>query len=578
MVKIIKLFFGADGTRPILMLVALLLAAVFEAVGISAILPAISIISEAPGARDQSAFGRAVEQALQSVGIPPTFESILGLICLTLILKALISFLTLTYAGVTAARVSVRLRERLIKALFHANWRFYSSQESGKYATAMAGEANRAGEAYLLSAQYTAMIIQSAVYVLFTLLINWKLALLGVLVGVLMVRALEFFVTMSRKAGRKQSDATRDITVKTVELLANIKPLKSMHRYSSFQSAIEHAMRRLQRSLARREISKQVLLQSSDVIAALALIVVIYVSFTYFHVSLGELIVSGLLFMKVVGNITKLQKLQQQFANAEGAHDRVMALVTLTEANQEPPCGTMVPDTNSDFRYENVSFAYDSEPLLRGIDLTIRAREVTVLKGLSGSGKTTLIDLLLGLHTPQTGRVLLGNTPLTDVDIIALRRRIGYVAQDLSLLHASIRHNICLGDSSITPDQLQEAIRLAGLVSFVASLPDGLDTVVGEMGSRLSGGQRQRLALARALVTSPDILILDEVTSALDPITEASIVSNINSLARAFTIIVITHRDAWVNVADRLYGMNDGRVIELSRSPAKQSETESDDP
>ena len=568
MVKIFRLFFSAEGTKPVLVLLALLLAALVEAVGISAILPAISIVSEGQGTGSQSSIGRMVEQALTSIGLAPTLESILALVAIALIVKALISFLTLTYAGLSAARVSVNLRQRMIDALFRANWRFYASQESGKYAAAISGEANRAGEAYLLSAQYTALAIQSVIYVLVTLMIDWRLGLLGVAVGAFMSYVLRFFVTMARKAGRKQSDATKDLTVKTVELLANMKPLKTMQRFASFQGGIGLAMRRLQRSLARRETSKQILTQSGEVITALALIAVIYIAFTYLNVSLAALVVSGLLFLKVVGNVTKLQKMQQQFANAESAHDRMLQLIALTEANREPSFGTAPPDTTADFRFEHVSFAYQKEPVLRDVSMTIRAREITVLKGLSGSGKTTLIDLLVGLHRPQSGKVMLGGTPLETIDITALRKRIGYVSQELSLLHATIRENICLGDPSLSEAQITEAIRLAGLEGFIASQADGLEMSVGEMGARLSGGQRQRIALARALVTHPDILILDEVTSALDPATEADIVSNIRGLSKSFTIIVITHRDAWVDVADRLYEVRGGRVIEVSRAAA----------
>jgi ATP-binding cassette subfamily C protein len=568
MVKIFRLFFNASGTHPWSILLALLLAALCEAAGMSALLPAVSIVAEEQGNAGQSGVGRMVEQALAVIGLPLTLESILMVIAAAMVLKAVISFLTLTYAGISATKVAIAIRQRLIDALFRANWRFYASQESGRFAAAISGEANRAGEAYRQSAQYTALAIQCLLYVAVTILIDWRLALLGVAIGGLTAYALQFFVTMSRRAGRKQSDATKDLTARTVELLANIKPLKTMHRYQSFRSAISVAMRRLQRSLSRSEIARQILLQTGDVITALALITVIYFAFTYFKMSLGTLVVSGLLFMKVVQNITKLQKLEQQFANAEGAHERVMELITLTEANHEPAYGTTPPDTTADFRFENVSFAYDAEPVLRDASLNIGAREITVIKGLSGSGKTTLIDLLVGLHRPQSGRVLLGGKPLEELDLTALRKRIGYVSQDLTLLHATIRENICLGDSSLGEDQVAEAIRLAGLEPFIASLPAGLDTSVGEMGARLSGGQRQRVALARALVTHPDILILDEVTSALDPATEAGIVSNIQGLANAFTIIVITHRDAWVEAADRLYEVRGGQITQAGRATA----------
>ena len=568
MAKIFRLFFNAEGTKPVLVLLALLLSALVEAIGISAILPAISIVSDGQGSGSQSAMGQTVERALTAIGIAPTLESILLLVAAAFVLKALINFLTLTYAGLAAARVAINLRQRLIDALFRANWRFYAGQESGKYASALSGEANRAGDAYMLAAQYTALAVQSLIYVAVTLVIDWRLGLLGVIVGAFMTYVLRIFVTMARKAGRKQTDATKDLTVKTVELLANMKPLKTMQRFDSFQGGIGVALRRLKRSLARRETSKQLLAQSGEVITALALIGVIYVAFTSFNVSLAALVVSGLLFLKVVGNVTKLQKIQQQFANAESAHDRMLQLISLTEANRETAFGTLPPDTSADFRFEHVSFAYGAEPVLRDVNLLIRAHEITVLKGLSGSGKTTLIDLLVGLHRPQSGKVLLGGTPLGEIDITALRKRIGYVSQELSLLHATVRENICLGDPSLSDAQIAEAIRLAGLEAFIASQPDGLEMSVGEMGAKLSGGQRQRIALARALVTHPDILILDEVTSALDPATEADIVSNIRGLSKSFTIIVITHRDAWVDVADRLYDVRGGRVIEVSRAAA----------
>jgi ATP-binding cassette subfamily C protein len=564
MLKIFRLFLRAEGTRPYIVLLALLLATLSEAVGISAMLSAISIISGGPGS--YSSASRGVEAVLSSLGLQPTLETILPLICLAMVIKAVISFVTLTYVGVAAAKVSIGLRQRLINALFNADWRFYSSQASGKYATAISGEANRAGDAYLLAAQFYAMLIQAVIYVGVTMLVDWRLALLGLAAGLVMTGGMNFLVVMSKRAGFKQTDATKDLTVKAVELLANIKPLKTMQRYESFQSAIRQAMKRLKRALVRRELSKQLMAQIGDVVSALALVTVVYVSFRYFNVTLGSLVVSGLLFMKVIDNVGKLQKLRQQFAQSEGAYDRVKQLIELTEANHEPSFGTAKPDTTGDLCFEQVSFTYGSAPVLHDVNLTIGSKEITVLKGLSGSGKTTLVDILIGLHRPQLGRVLLGGVPLTEVDVSALRRRIGYVTQDLSLLHATIRENICLGDETLTETDVAAAIRLAGLEDFVADLPQGLETSAGEMGARLSGGQRQRIALARALVTRPDILILDEVTSALDPATEAEIVRNIRGLAHKFTIIVITHRDAWVDVADRLYEVRVGRVQAIATS------------
>ncbi|MBC8095338.1 MAG: ATP-binding cassette domain-containing protein, partial [Akkermansiaceae bacterium] len=178
--------------------------------------------------------------------------------------------------------------------------------------------------------------------------------------------------------------------------------------------------------------------------------------------------------------------------------------------------------------------------------------------------KTTIIYQLIGLYRPNNGRNLLEKEPMEEIDIHKWRQKIGYVPQELSLLHESIRENITLGDDAIPDSAILQALKLAGAGEFVESLVEGLDTNVGEMGGKLSGGQRQRISLARALVTSPDVLILDEVTSALDPGTEQEIVANIAALGGKYTIVAITHRPAWTAIADRLYDVARGKVTRVT--------------
>ena len=187
-----------------------------------------------------------------------------------------------------------------------------------------------------------------------------------------------------------------------------------------------------------------------------------------------------------------------------------------------------------------------------------------MLQGPSGAGKTTLIDLLIGLYRPDDGSVKIDGVDLMDIDLHAWRKLIGYVPQELTLFHSSIRENITIGDDSLTQADVDEACRLAGVDEFLDDLDAGLDTLTGEMGLKLSGGQRQRIALARALVSRPKLLILDEVTSALDPQMEAAIVDKIKSLAGDFTIVAITHRPAWTAVADHLYQVKKGKVREIA--------------
>ena len=230
------------------------------------------------------------------------------------------------------------------------------------------------------------------------------------------------------------------------------------------------------------------------------------------------------------------------------------------EAQRESHTGTAVPKLGAGCKFEGVTFAHGTTPVILNATFEVPANKITVLQGPSGSGKTTLIDLLIGLNTAQSGKILIGKQPIENIDIKAWRQSIGYVPQELMLFHDTIHENISLSNPDISADAVLAALDQAGAMEFINAMPDGIETDVGEMGGRLSGGQRQRIALARALVTNPKILILDEVTSALDPETEAEIVNYIASLRGRYTIVAITHRPAWTKIADRLYTISKGHV------------------
>ena len=164
------------------------------------------------------------------------------------------------------------------------------------------------------------------------------------------------------------------------------------------------------------------------------------------------------------------------------------------------------------------------------------------------------------LHQPQQGRILVDGVPLAELSLKSWRKGIGYVPQELTLLQGSIYENLCMGDKQLSRDDAVRALREAGAYDFVMSLPQQLDTDVGQMGMKLSGGQRQRISLARALVLRPRLLILDEVTSALDEETEAAICRNITDLSQMYTVVAITHRPAWIRIATRVYRVHGGAV------------------
>jgi ATP-binding cassette, subfamily B, bacterial MsbA len=212
--------------------------------------------------------------------------------------------------------------------------------------------------------------------------------------------------------------------------------------------------------------------------------------------------------------------------------------------------------------YEDVSFSYGREPVLTGVELTIRRGETVALVGPSGAGKTTLVSLLARLYDPTGGRITLDGVDLRDATLASLRRQIGLVTQDTILFDTTVRENIAYGETSPPEEKVRAAAHAACADEFIERLPKGYDTAVGEGASRLSGGQRQRLAIARAIYKDAPILILDEATSQLDTESEALIARALANLMRGRTTLVIAHRLSTVRRADRILVLDEGRIVE----------------
>ena len=213
-----------------------------------------------------------------------------------------------------------------------------------------------------------------------------------------------------------------------------------------------------------------------------------------------------------------------------------------------------------ELRFDAVSYAHgEARSILREQSLAIPARGLTLVIGPSGAGKTTLLDLVVGLRQPDAGRITVDDVPLPELNLRDWRRQIGYVPQESVMVDESVAHNLTLGES-IPDDQVREALRAANALEFVESMPEGLATRVGEGGSRLSGGQRQRLAIARALIHQPRLLILDEATSNLDPEAQEAIVDTVSQLKNHMSILAVAHQERLVRVADRVYRLADGAV------------------
>jgi ATP-binding cassette subfamily C protein len=258
-------------------------------------------------------------------------------------------------------------------------------------------------------------------------------------------------------------------------------------------------------------------------------------------------------------------------AICESAYWSLHAAIDEARAKQEPATGGATPRLAHGIRLRNIGFRYRDAWILRDLSLTIPAGAFVSLVGPSGAGKTTVIDLVTALLEPEEGGIFVDRLPLREINRKAWRRLIGYVPQDTFLLHDTILNNVTLGDPELTEEDARQALESAQIGEFVASLPEGMQSIVGERGSMLSGGQRQRVAIARALAHRPRLLILDEATSALDPASESAISKTLADLRGRLTILAVSHQSALVDVADRVYRLQDGEAVLVAEPAVKRS-------
>jgi subfamily B ATP-binding cassette protein MsbA len=266
--------------------------------------------------------------------------------------------------------------------------------------------------------------------------------------------------------------------------------------------------------------------------------------------------------LRLTSPLKALAGFPAQLAVALASADRVFALLD-EPAGEADRSGEGEARFEREIVFDRVSFRYgDGDPALSEVSLAIPKGKVVALVGPSGAGKTTLADLLPRFHDPTGGEIRMDGVPLTRLRRRSLRSLMGVVSQDTVLLHDTVHANIAYGSPGATRDRVEAAARAANAAGFIAQLPQGYDTVLGERGARLSGGQRQRLAIARALLRDPPILILDEATSALDTESERLVRQAIDRLMRGRTVLVIAHRLSTVRGADEIVVLDAGRVVQ----------------
>jgi ATP-binding cassette subfamily C protein len=390
-------------------------------------------------------------------------------------------------------------------------------------------------------------------------------ALVLVLAGVLAIY-VHGSLERARAAGVDGADAKKQLHRAIAEQIGGLKTARSYgatDRQAIEMDGLSQAARDIWVDItaAKSRFQHTLELASTALLAGL-----VYASVTVLDVSPALLLVLLYIFARLVPRLINMYRQVQALVTALPVLDGLMALEQECLAAAEPVAANAREVTlRQAITLDDVSFTYlsrEQAQAVSGLSLRIEAGRTSAIVGASGSGKSSVADLLVGLLTPTTGRILIDGEPLAADTLASWRRQIAYVPQDTFLFHDTVRANLLWARTDASESELWDALRLAAADSFVDDLPNGLDTVIGERGVLLSGGERQRLSIARALLRRPAVLVLDEATSSLDVEHERRIQRAIDALRHRVTLVIITHRLTTIRHADVIHVIEAGRVVQ----------------
>jgi ATP-binding cassette, subfamily C, bacteriocin exporter len=489
-----------------------------------------------------------------------------GLVVLALI-RAAFGAVRGTLSAYVSRAVDLSLMLTYYRRVLSMPLQFFETRASGEILSRL-GDAVKV-RTMICGSTLTLLVDAATIAAGFTVLLcfNCRLALSVLPVVPVMASVLHVAGRPLRRAQRSALELAAELQSRLVESIAGIATIKAFRTEQKEGQKAEGALVCLLRETFGATLWGVASGSAGEILTSLALVGLLWNAGWMVlagKLTLGQLVACYSVLLYMLQPLSRLADLNQQIQDAWVAAERLYEILELqpeSAANQGKP--VLATDLTGRIDFEQVAFRYGTrEPVLREITLSVRPHSLLALVGESGSGKSTLARLLVRFHDPQAGQIKIGGHDLRDFDLASLRSHIGYVDQDAFLFSGTIEENLMLGDRRDNTDAAVRAIRAVGLEDFVSRLPQRLGTRVGERGLTLSSGQRQRLAIARALVSDPPVLVLDEATCHLDPDTERQILKLLQSLKQHKTIILIGHRLALARHADRIAVLRAGRILE----------------
>jgi ABC-type multidrug transport system fused ATPase/permease subunit len=550
--------------RLLLSISALAVASLLEGVGAAAIVPLLQIVGAGatPGA-DTGTIGQMLNTVLSWFNLPLDLSTALGFILVVILASEAATLFSNGVQASSGVLLEATLRKRLFAAVFDADWPYFVRTKSTDLMSALISDAGRAGRAYRLLVELAGAIIMSAVYLTLALVLSWQLTLAVAVVVAVVLSLLGRRANRGAKFGQELTQVDAEIHSLTQEDLTAAKLVKASSSETEVKRRFDALNEVRQHVMYRNQMNQALLKTLYNVATVMMLFLGIYIAVTFFGMTVATLTVFLFAFYRLSPRVASLQATQSEMQSLIPGVMRADEYTAMATDSRETSGGRPLGQFSKAIELVDVSFSYDAEhPVLYSISLTIPCGGSTAIVGPSGAGKTTVMDLIMSLLLPQSGEILIDGASLRDVRLSDWRRQIGYVPQDASFFHATVAENIGWGAENVSRSDIIEAAKLAEADEFIRSFPEGYDTIIGDRGMRMSGGQRQRLALARAIVRNPSILVLDEATSALDARSEEKIQVAVDRLSASMTVLIVTHRLATVRGCSLIYVLDSGKLVE----------------
>jgi ABC-type multidrug transport system fused ATPase/permease subunit len=552
-------------------------AGALEAASAGMIVPLVTLLtnqSEPILAGAAGTQGRLHEMAF---GLPPVWRVpfVAGIVVLLVACKNLASYSGVLLSARVYEGTAIGLRGRLIDRVLHAAPEVFESRTSGDMANVMVGEVTRTLRSVsvaLLLGQRSAIAF---CYFILLVTISWQLTIVVALLGVALAFVSGRFSGYLVGLGQALSSASAGLVRKFTELFGGLRVVRSTANERQESLLFQELNEREARADGQIMRSHALIIGLIEVVGVAGAMMLTVGAYRYLvapgALSISEYFAFSFALLRLLPMLNQVNGLQALIAGAHGSVEQVLDWTNLPVHPSRPFGKSQLPRLTQDIQLENLSFSYATgRKVLNGLSCVIPAGSTVAIVGASGAGKSTLLSLLLRQREPTEGRILWDGEEYWQFAPEDYHRNVTVVEQDPFIFNTTIAENVAYGVASVTRENVQAALQAARLGEFVASLPQGIDTVLGERGATLSGGQRQRLAIARALVRNPQVLLLDEPTSALDDSTESEVMLAIDAARAGRTTVIVAHRRATIERADIVLTLSDGRLTRTRSSRLAQ--------